>query len=101
MRERAEIFSLQLSPRLNKRSRSGAPAGGRSGATPSAEVVCIAPDDPCPAKLRRAKKGFMLSEHNEPVARSLCAQAKPVAMSKPPGTRSASTDNLPQRISPC
>src|SRR5439155_24847241 len=50
LRERAEIFSLQLSPRLNKRSRSwGSPGSPRRRCglirpTSSAEVAAIAPE---------------------------------------------------------
>ena len=71
-RERAEIFSLQLSPRLNKRSRSPKPALEPDQAQPpQREVGCIAPEAPRAGKPCRTKKGLMLSWHNEDFARCI------------------------------
>src|SRR5437773_12513050 len=67
LRERAEIFSLRLSPRLNKRSRSCAHLGLRADrAKPPQRKLDVLHQTARPiAKDCRWKKAFMLSVHNE------------------------------------
>ena len=57
LRERAEIFSLRLSPKLRKRSRSRETrAGADQAQPPEREAGCIAPEGPEGGKPWRTKK---------------------------------------------
>src|SRR5256885_15839292 len=67
LRERAEIFSLRLSPRLNKRSRCEHPASRADQAKPPQGKLDVLHQTTSPLqRIGRAKKAFMLSVHNEP-----------------------------------
>src|SRR5436190_10223967 len=67
LRERAEIFSLRLSPRLNKRSRCEHPASRADQAKPPQRKLHVLHQTTSPLqRIGRAKKAFMLSVHNEP-----------------------------------
>src|SRR2546427_4121388 len=71
LRERAEIFSLQLSPRLNKRSRCVHPALRADQAKPpQRKLDVLHQTPPGVAKKWGLKEAFMLSGHNEASKRS-------------------------------